>query len=69
MSNFKRKAKYYLAIFPFFGRNNYERLNSRLERQIKIREEKRSKMTPRKKSKLLFPNQGKTSLRKMYFDS
>lgn len=43
-SSLKRRAYYQLAVLPFIGRNIYERLNSRLERQIKIRYEKRKKI-------------------------
>jgi hypothetical protein len=67
--NIKRRVLYYLAVFPFFGRNHYERLNSRLNRQIKIREEKRNGVSTLKKTKLLFPGQQNIfDDKKLFFD-
>jgi len=50
----RRKVKFFFSVFPFFGRNHYERLNSRLDRQIKIREEKRKLINNKIKKKQLF---------------
>lgn len=66
----KRKIIYNIAIFPFLGRNIYERLNSRLDRQIKIREEKKIKETKVSKSKHLFPqHHNEFYAKKLFFDA
>ncbi len=66
----KRRMRYQLAIFPFFGRNVYERLNSRLSRQIKIREEKRQGKVRVIKTRMLFPQKNDFLKIKMtFFDS
>ncbi len=40
---YKRIAVFYIAVFPLFGRSLYERLSSRLDRQISIRERRRQR--------------------------
>lgn len=65
-----RRIRYNLAVFPVLGRNAYERLNSRLDRQIEIRKEKRLGIKNVRKSRLLFPNQNYTSdSKKLFFDT
>jgi hypothetical protein len=66
----RRKILYNIAVLPFLGRNMYERLNSRLDRQIKIRETKRNSTSKIKKTKLLFPHyQDESSPKQLFFDS
>jgi hypothetical protein len=66
----RRKIIYNIAILPFLGRNIYERLNSRLDRQIKIREEKRNSQIKVKKTKHLFPQyHNEYSTKKLFFDA
>ncbi len=65
-----RRMKYYLATFPIFGRDHYERMNERLERQIKIREAKRQMNKPNYKKKQLFlPSDSKYSIVDTFFDN
>ncbi len=66
----RRKILYNIAVFPFLGRNMYERLNSRLDRQIRIREEKRNNQAKVKKTKHLFPQHHNLfSTKKLFFDT
>ena len=66
----KRRITFYIAVLPFIGRNNYERMNSRLDRQIKIREHKRENGTIRSKTRMLFPDyQPLESKKKLFFDA
>ena len=43
VSRIKRVVVFRIAVFPVFGRSMYERLSSRLDRQIAIRERKRKR--------------------------
>jgi hypothetical protein len=55
IDSWKRRLFHFCAVFPIFGRNSYERMNSRLERQIKIREEKRKNIIIKHKNRQLYP--------------
>jgi hypothetical protein len=69
-NTFKRQIIFYLAVLPFVGRNSYERMNSRLDRQIQIREKKRENGSARSKTRTLFPDyKPLESKKKLFFDS
>lgn len=61
-----RRLRYYIAVLPIIGRNNYQRLNERLDRQIHIRNNKRS-LEPRKKLKF-FADADRASAKELFFD-
>ena len=61
-----RRIRYFIAVFPIRGRNNYQRLNERLDRQIKIRNKIRN-LEPRKKLKF-FADADRASAKELFFD-
>jgi len=66
----KRRMIFYVAVLPFIGRNSYERMNSRLDRQIKIREMKKQNGSFRSKTRMLFPDyKPLESKKKLFFDT
>jgi NRPS condensation-like uncharacterized protein len=70
IDSYKRRVVYFFAVFPVLGRNNYERMNSRLERQIGIREVKRKTSINQHKNRQLYPfYEGKVSKTVIFFDN
>lgn len=55
IDSWKRRVFHFSAVFPILGRDSYERMNSRLERQIKIRGEKRNNSICKHKNRQLYP--------------
>jgi hypothetical protein len=69
IESWKRRVQFFFAVFPVIGRNDYERMNSRLERQIRIREEKRNCTTNKRKNRQLYPfYEGPTLHAPRFFD-
>jgi hypothetical protein len=70
IDSWKRRIFFFFAVFPIVGRNNYERMNSRLERQIHIRDNKRKSISFKNKSKQLYPfYEGQKITPGSFFDS
>ena len=70
IESYKRRLVYFFAMFPVLGRNNYERMNSRLERQICIREGRRRTTGAQHKNRQLYPfYEGKVSKTVIFFDN
>ena len=61
-----RRLRYYSSVLPMIGRSNYRRLNERLDRQIKIRNDKRN-LEPRRNSKF-FADIDRVSAKELFFD-